>query len=204
MFVKICGLTDEVAVSTAVAAGADAIGFVFAQSPRQVSPLRAAQLCTGLPDRVTRIAVMQHPSADELAAVLDQFAPDWLQTDASDFAEISLPDTCAPLPVYRNGALPRALLEAETAGDDDATPRLLFEGTASGSGATADWDEARKLAQRSRLILAGGLRADNVADAIRAVRPWGVDVSSGVESQRGVKDPTKINDFIAHVRALET
>jgi phosphoribosylanthranilate isomerase len=80
---------------------------------------------------------------------------------------------------------------------------LLFEGRVSGSGATADWDEARTLARGTELILAGGLDADNVAAAVEYVRPFGVDVSSGVESERGKKDPRKVTEFIARVRALE-
>ena len=73
----------------------------------------------------------------------------------------------------------------------------------SGSGQTADWDEARRLAPRTALILAGGLTPDNVAEAIGLVAPWGVDVSSGVERRRGEKDPAKIKEFVARVRALE-
>jgi phosphoribosylanthranilate isomerase len=79
----------------------------------------------------------------------------------------------------------------------------LFEGLTSGSGTVADWNEARELALGRELIQAGGLRPDNVADAISAVRPWGVDVSSGVEQSPGKKDPVKIREFVARVRAME-
>jgi phosphoribosylanthranilate isomerase len=84
-----------------------------------------------------------------------------------------------------------------------AAPRVLFEGAISGSGRTADWDAARELARRTELILAGGLNEHNVAAAIRYVRPWGVDVSSGVERRRGEKDPALIKAFVARVRAQE-
>jgi phosphoribosylanthranilate isomerase len=95
--------------------------------------------------------------------------------------------------VYRNrGALPSS-----------PPPRLLFEGAVSGGGTTADWDEAASLAPRTQLVLAGGLSAGNVGDAIRRVRPWGVDVSSGVERRRGEKDPEKIREFVARARAVE-
>jgi phosphoribosylanthranilate isomerase len=193
VLVKICGLTTLDAVEAAVAAGADAIGFVFAPSPREVSPERAAELCAGVPTRVKRVAVMRHPAPALVRSVLHAMAPDWLQTDAADFAEIELPPGCAPLPVLRTGA--RAT--------DSAPARVLFEGPTSGSGAVADWNEARELARGRELILAGGLRPDNVADAIRAVRPWGVDVSSGVEQSPGKKDPVKIREFVARVRAME-
>jgi phosphoribosylanthranilate isomerase len=94
--------------------------------------------------------------------------------------------------VYRDGRSPQS-----------PPARLLFEGARSGSGRTADWEEARSLAARTQLILAGGLAAANVADAIRHVRPWGVDVSSGVEKRRGEKDPRLIHEFVARVRATQ-
>jgi phosphoribosylanthranilate isomerase len=95
--------------------------------------------------------------------------------------------------VFRNGRVPAGAPPA----------RLLFEAARSGTGAIADWDEARALAAETELVLAGGLNADNVVAAIDYVRPWGVDVSSGVEGAPGLKDPDKINEFVARVRALE-
>ena len=194
MFVKICGMTSAEAVAAAVEAGANALGFVFAESPREVTPERAVELCAAVPESVTRVAVMRHPAEALWRRVLEVFAPDWLQTDAEDFGAISLPPGCAGLPVFRNGRVPPA---------GSRPARLLFEGAVSGSGRTADWDEARELARGSELILAGGLDAGNVTAAIRAVRPWGVDVSSGVERRRGEKDAGKIEAFVARVRALE-
>jgi phosphoribosylanthranilate isomerase len=195
MFVKICGMTDEEAVAAAVAAGADAIGFVFAESPRAVSAARAAALSQNLPARVLRVAVMRHPSQRELDAVCAEFRPDCLQTDAEDLAGLTISGDCGQvLPVYRDG---------QTPAPQDYPARILFEGRQSGSGTTADWDQAWQLARRTQLILAGGLNAHNVEAAIERVRPWGVDVSSGVERSRGRKDPAKIYEFIARVRALE-
>lgn len=207
MFVKICGITSDEALAAAVEAGADAVGFVFADSARRVTPARAAALCATLPQGISRIAVMRHPDAATVADVLATFAPDWLQTEAEDFAAIALPDSCEALPVYRNGRLPAGFLTGAPAAVGEAGPipaRLLFEGAVSGTGEKADWNEARALASRTALVLAGGLDPDNVADAIRYVRPWGVDVSSGVERSRGIKDPQKIATFVARVRALET
>jgi phosphoribosylanthranilate isomerase len=194
MFVKICGMNSPEAVAAAVRAGADAIGFVFAPSPREVTPERAKELCAGLPGHVVRVAVMRHPEPARWRAALTVFAPDWLQTDAEDLAAITLPSGCTVLPVYRDDNAPA---------DSDLPDRLLFEGTQSGTGRLADWDEARGLARVTEVILAGGLDADNVAGAVGFVRPWGVDVSSGVERERGVKDPAKIEEFVARVRALE-
>jgi phosphoribosylanthranilate isomerase len=193
MFVKICGMNSPEAVEAAVAAGVDALGFVFAESPREVTPQRAKELCASVPAHVTRIAVMRHPHKEHWERVIEIFEPNWLQTDAEDFRWIKLPKTCVALPVYRDSNAPA---------DSDLPDRLLFEGTHSGSGRVADWDEANGLARVAEVILAGGLTADNVADAVRFVRPWGVDVSSGVERARGEKDPEKIKEFVARVRAI--
>ena len=182
------------AAIAAVRAGADAIGFVFAESPREVTPERAKALCQHLPGHVVRVAVMRHPQRERWQQVLDVFAPDWLQTDALDLPAIPLPTGCTALPVYRNGSTPA---------DTDLPDRLLFEGAASGAGRLADWDEAQGLSRVAEVILAGGLTPENVTDAIRFVKPWGVDVSSGVERTRGEKDPAKIEEFVARVRALQ-
>ena len=194
VFIKICGLRDAAAIETAVDSGADAVGFVFAASPRRLAPRRAAELSHDLPQHLYKVAVTRHPNGAELREVFRDFRPDYLQTDAADFAQITLPEYCQPLPVFREG---RA-----------ATPvpgsRFLFEGADSGTGQRADWDQARSLAADHELILAGGLNIDNIADAIEHVRPWGVDVSSGVERQRGTKDPELIREFIYRVRQQES
>jgi phosphoribosylanthranilate isomerase len=194
MFVKICGLTDATAVAAAIEAGADALGFVFAESPREVSPQQARELCRQVPETTIRVAVMHHPSVERFDEVIATFAPDWVQTDAEDFASLPASETAKPLPVFRDGA---------THGLTRFPPRLLFEGLVSGSGRTADWDEARRIAGRAELILAGGLDAANIEDAMSRIRPYGVDVSSGVEAGRGRKDPAKIREFVTRVRAWE-
>ena len=193
VFVKICGINSEAAAAAALEAGADALGFVFADSPREVTPERARELAAQVPASVKRVAVLRHPPRALWRAVLDVFAPDWLQTDAEDLAAIELGKGCVALPVYRDGRAPQS-----------PPARLLFEGAKSGSGRTADWEQASALASRTQLILAGGLDATNVADAIRRVQPWGVDVSSGVEKRRGEKDPQLIHEFVARVRALDS
>jgi len=193
MFVKICGLNSPEAVEAAVEAGADALGFVFAESPRQVSPEQAKTLCAAVPPNIVRVAVMRHPHKEHWQRVLEVFEPSWVQTDADDFRWIKLPPSCVALPVYRDSNAPA---------DSDLPDRLLFEGTHSGTGRVADWDEAAGLARVAEVILAGGLTAGNVADAVNFVRPWGVDVSSGVERARGEKDPALIREFVARVRAI--
>lgn len=194
VFVKICGCRTPDAVEAAVEAGADALGFVFARSPRQVRPEQAAGLCADLPEHVIRVAVMHHPSADEWLEVRRAFNPDWLQTDAEDFAPLPVGGNVRPLPVYRDlGDLDEEAVAVQ--------PLALFEAGSSGAGLVADWDRAARLAARSDIILAGGLTPDNVGPAVRKVQPWGVDVSSGVEKQRGVKDLDLIVAFIEAAKA---
>ncbi len=196
MFVKICGLNTEEAVLMAVDAGADALGFVFAESPRQVTPARAVELAKNLPAGVAKVAVMLHPTADEWNAVRDAFGPDWLQTDADDFAGLNVPKHIGCFPVYRDR------FTADFDNDELVWPaHTLFEGARSGVGLRPDWEHAAQIAHRTCLMLAGGLSPDNVGEAIIHVHPWGVDVSSGVESSPGVKDPVKIAAFVAAARA---
>jgi len=194
VFVKICGIREAAALDAAVGAGADAVGFIFAASPRRVTPAHAAQLCRSLPPHVLRVGVMLHPNDAEWTEVMEVFAPDWLQCDAEDLQGRALPAHCAPLPVLRTGP---------TMMDNPLPTRVLVEAPASGMGLQADWSVAATLARRTQVILAGGLRPDNVAAAIARVRPWGVDVSSGVERAPGQKDPLLIETFVARVRELE-
>jgi phosphoribosylanthranilate isomerase len=205
LWIKICGLTSAAAVRAAVDAGADAIGFVFAVSKRQVTPAQAAELARGAPAHVQRVAVMLHPQqalVDEVCAVLH---PDLMQSDAEDFASVRLPTNVQALPVLRSGsAATRAEVLADLVGAADAAKaptRLLFEGPVSGVGAASDWTLAATLARTTRLVLAGGLTPANVQHAIAQVRPYGVDVSSGVESAPGVKDPERIHEFVRSARA---
>jgi phosphoribosylanthranilate isomerase len=192
--VKICGLKDCEDVEAAVRAGADAIGFVFAQSVRRVSPSAAAAAAAEAPAGVLRVAVMKHPSNAEWQEVHETFGPDVLQTDADDYATLAVPDEVRRWPVYR---------ESQPIDAKELPAEFLYEGAKSGAGETVDWQRAAVLARSGRMILAGGLSPDNVAKAIRAARPWGVDVSSGVESSPGIKDASRIRNFIEAARAAE-
>lgn len=191
MWIKICGMTTPDAIATALEAGADAIGFVFAESPRQLTPEAAARLARPARGRVRCVAVTRHPPQGALDEMLRVFRPDVLQTDEQDFAALELPASLERLPVVRSGEANPAQLPA----------RILFEGPSSGSGTTSDWSAARRLARRTQLVLAGGLDADNVGSGVAAVHPFGVDVSSGVEARPGVKSPLKIIQFVAAARA---
>jgi phosphoribosylanthranilate isomerase len=191
LLVKICGITTPQALEAALAAGADAVGFVFfAPSPRNLSPRQAAALASQVPPGVKTVAVTLHPAQPLVEKVLGAFHPDVWQTDAQDFGCIELPAGVERWPVFRDGAALPVVLPS----------RLLFEGARSGAGEVADWSQAAALAGRAELVLGGGLTPGNVAEAIAAVRPFGVDVSSGVESAPGRKDPARILDFISAAR----
>tara|TARA_R110002049_G_scaffold20717_13_gene75974 strand:- start:4882 stop:5481 length:600 start_codon:yes stop_codon:yes gene_type:complete len=192
--VKICGLRSAVDVASAVAAGADALGFVFAESVRRVTPAEARAAALPAPRDILRVAVMRHPANDEWQQVLKEFEPDVLQTDIEDFAQLDVPETVLRWPVIREGS--DALY-------GELPDTFLYEGRNSGQGETVDWKKAGEIAARGRMILAGGLDARNVAAAIHAARPYGVDVSSAVESAPGRKDPTMICEFIDAARAAE-
>ena len=191
LWIKICGMTDEAAVAAALEAGVDAIGFVFAPSPRQVEPAVAARLAAPARGRALCIAVTRHPKQALLDEIVRDFKPDGWQTDIGDLGILRVPRQLPILPVLRPGSL---ALEAPPR-------RFLFEGPASGQGTPADWHEAAQLASRAELILAGGLRAQNVTAAIATVRPFGVDVSSGVEERPGRKSPGLVAAFVAAARA---
>ena len=194
LWIKICGLRTLEAIDAAAGAGANAVGFVFhSDSPRNVTVEAARALQRAVPDGIERVAVFLHPSQALLDAVLAALEPDWVQTDASDLAGLRVPTGQRVLPVLRSGAAHAGPLP----------PRCLFESSSSGAGECADWSTAARVARASQLVLAGGLDPSNVGDAVRAVRPFGVDVSSGVESSRGVKDAARIREFIRAARAAE-
>ena len=193
-FIKICGMTDARAVSAAMAAGADAIGFVFAPSVRKLTPAQAVELARPARGRVLCVAVTQHPSGELLEEILHTFQPDALQTDYGDLAGHLLPPGVATWPVIRGTPA------AEVTASLQPRQRVLFEGPKSGTGRVADWNAARALTARCELILAGGLSPANVVEAVEAVRPFGVDVSSGVEEAPGRKSPALIGEFVSRAR----
>ena len=223
LWVKVCGLRNPADVAAACAAGANAIGFVFAPSVRRVSPAEATVAAAAAPANVQRVAVFLHPTQAELDEVLAGFKPDIVQTDAADFATLRVPVGIAVLPVLRaggsreqapshnesreqalshNGSREQAPShnEASSVGGSLLPTRCLVEGPRSGTGQVADWTLAAAMAARTQVVLAGGLHAGNVAAAVQAVRPWGVDVSSGVESAPGVKDAARIHQFVFAAR----
>ena len=191
MWIKICGLTTPEAVAAALDAGADAIGFVFAaKSVRQVTPDVARRLAAAARGRARCVAVTRHPTQQDIDDIVSIFQPDVLQTDVADLSNLRLPALLELLPVFRG----------DGSASNTLPPRLLFEGATSGAGIPCDWSAARAVARRTQLVLAGGLNPTNVAAAIAAVQPFGVDVSTGVEARPGVKSPVEIANFVRAAR----
>jgi phosphoribosylanthranilate isomerase len=191
LWIKICGMTTPEAVVASLDARVDAIGFVFAESVRRLTPERAVQLAAAARGRIKCIAVTRHPTQSAIDEILKILQPDVLQTDVEDLPRLELPRQLEILPVMRAGHDEPANLPQ----------RVLFEGPSSGTGILCDWSDAKELAAHARLVLAGGLNPENVAEAVASVRPFGVDVSSGVEQQPGVKSIARIAAFVAAARA---
>ena len=194
--IKICGIASEEAVVVAVDAGADALGFVFADSPRAVDPKRAAELARAMPPFVSKVAVFFNAGSEEIRRVLEVFPADLVQTEPIDGLERTVP----LLPVFH---------DAEDVVDrvgrlSACFATVLFEASGRGGrGAVPSWARAARIARDRRLVLAGGLTPENVGGAIERVRPFAVDVSSGVECSRGIKDATLIHAFTRAVRESE-
>jgi len=194
--VKICGVRDAGGVEAAGRAGADAVGFVFAASPRRVGPEEARRLAADLPAAIERVAVFRLASPDAIRRVLETFDADRVQVEVDPTL---LRSELAPrlLPVLHDDGT----LDAQAAALPPGWPVLLEAAGRGGRAVRPDLARAAALARRRPLILAGGLDPDNVGEAIRRVRPAGVDVSSGVESARGVKSSGRIAAFVAAARA---
>lgn len=214
--VKICGITRTEDGVAAVRAGADAIGFVFwAGTPRNIAAMRAATIAAALPPFVSRVGLFVDPDPAHVRAVLATVPLDLLQFHGSERAELcgSFGRPYLKAVPVDAAALDAGLLEYAARYSDAAG--LLFDappagGLPGGTGRTFNWDAlSAKLRERlpQPIVLSGGLHAGNVAAAIRQVRPWGVDVSSGVEAKdstgkllKGIKDPSRIAAFIEEVR----
>lgn len=201
--IKICGITREQDLAAAVTAGADALGLVFyPPSPRCVSPQRAAQLTALVPPFVSRVGLFVNASAQAVRAVLDAARLDLLQfhgdEDAAYCAQFGRPWIKAARVRPGFDLLEYAAAFAEAPG----VSGLLLDADAEGyggGGKTFDWTLIPRPLPLP-IILSGGLHPGNVAEAVRSVRPWAVDVSSGVESAKGIKDARKITEFISGVR----
>jgi phosphoribosylanthranilate isomerase len=200
VFVKICGITREDDALLAVALGADAVGFVFAPSPRQISITQARDIARRLPPEMLTVGVFR----DEVPKRVVSICFDAGLRAAQLHGRETIEDTRwvrARLPVVLK-AFPAGDPRLDHA-DDYGADAVMVDSHAPGSGEVFDWSLAEGAPVGRRVILAGGLTPSNVADAVGRVRPWGVDVATGVESSPGRKDPVKLRDFIRAARAAE-
>ena len=212
--IKICGITREEDLRAAVSAGADALGFVFyPNSPRYVTPEQAAGLCRALPPYVSAVALFVNATVDEVKAVAGTAPLSLIQFHGDETVE-----QCAQLAA----AVQRPFVKAFRVRPDTSPDELLeyeriyraaspwFSGLLldtwvdayGGAGKVFDWSLVPK-ELAPRVVLSGGLNVQNATDAVLRVRPFAVDVSSGVEAQKGIKDARRIADFIGAVRAAD-
>ena len=198
MFIKICGITNEQDALLAVALGADALGFVFAPSPRQVAPSKVREIVRRLPSEIVTVGVFRDELPKRIADIMQEAHLQGAQLHGHESiattAEVS--------------AAVRFSIKAVVAGSPDAKraddfvcDAILIDGLSPGSGEVFDWQLMNEIPLGLRVILSGGLNPANVAEGIDKARPWGIDVSSGVEKSHGLKDPVRMRRFIANARA---
>jgi phosphoribosylanthranilate isomerase len=198
MFVKICGITNEDDALFAVAMGADAVGFILAPSPRQIAVQQVYDITRRLPPEVLTVGVFR----DELPSRVIE------QAHRAGVKAVQLHGNETPEQAAEVAGSIRWVIKAFSAtspmlasADRYSTDLVLVDAPTPGSGKLFDWSLASEVPDSVQLILAGGLDPDNVADAVEAVSPWGVDVATGVEASMGKKDPSKVRRFIANARA---
>jgi len=204
--VKICGITSLADALASVDAGANLLGFNFySQSPREISEAAAAKIRAQIPKRVKVVGIFVNRLTADVITLRKSLALDLVQLHGDE-----PPETVAEL--ARSAPVIKAFrLETDfplaTLDEYPGVFAYLFDGANrgqyGGTGRTTDWDVARRAAQGHRVILAGGLKVENVAAAVRIVRPYGIDVASGVETKPGKKDPGLVREFIQEVRRAE-
>lgn len=200
--IKICGNTEPDGVRLAVSLGVDLLGFIFTRSPRRVTIEQAQALIAGVPEHIGRVGVFIDEPVEQIASTIE----------ACELTAVQLyrPPTAAdrhlPVPL-----LPVIRLRTAADASDllfEATDRPLLDtfdpDTVGGTGKTWDWTLAETLVVRYPVIISGGLRPENVGAVIRQLRPWGVDVASGVELQPGVKDLARLEWFVRTVRQSDS
>jgi phosphoribosylanthranilate isomerase len=198
VLVKICGLTSEADALLAVGLGADAIGFVFAPSPRQVAPQAVRRIIERVPPEILTVGVFRNEARTRVVDIVNTIGLRAAQLHGDETAEDTrwvaerIPVTIKAFPAgHRNIARI----------DEYGVETVLVDAESPGSGEVFDWRLAEGVADPARLIVSGGLHAGNVGDAIAHLHPFGVDVSSGVESEPGRKDPRKVRAFVMAARS---
>jgi phosphoribosylanthranilate isomerase len=197
VFVKICGVTSEADALLAVGLGADAVGFIFAPSPRQVAPQAVRRIIERVPPEILTVGVFRNEARTRVVDIVNGIGLRAAQLHGDETAEDTrwvaerIPFTIKAFPAgHRNiGRI-----------DEYGVETVLVDAESPGSGEVFDWRVAEGVVDPARLIVSGGLHAGNVADAIAHLHPFGVDVSSGVESEPGHKDPRKVRAFVMAAR----
>ncbi len=204
--VKICGITNSADAMAAIDAGANLLGFNFYErSPRHITPAEAAKIRVQLPQRVKAVGIFVNPLSADVMALRKSLRLDAVQLHGDESPDF-VADMASAAPVIKafrvEPEFPLATLD-----EYPGAFAFLFDaahtGQYGGTGRTTDWDVARRAALSHRIILAGGLKIENVAAAVRIVRPYGIDVASGVESSPGKKDHERLREFIQEVRRAE-
>ena len=198
IFVKICGITTEADALLAVGMGAAAVGFVFAPSPRQMSPTAVGDIVKRLPREIVTVGVFRDEAPQRVIDIANHLGLRAVQLHGMESAEhtrwiaerVGLTIKAFP------AGHPRIINFSEY-----GAQLLMIDGASPGSGELFDWRLAEGVVDPRRLIVSGGLRPENVGAAIAHLHPWGVDVCSGVEASPGVKDPIRLQQFIAAAHA---
>jgi phosphoribosylanthranilate isomerase len=209
LWVKICANTSLEDALVAAEAGADALGFVFAPSPRRVTPAQAAAIARGLPAEIEKIGVFVDAPLEEIVSTVEACGLTGVQLHCGSDETLTAQVRARFGPRLRILRVVHFAPEAAIPEDKNADGFLIDSRTATavgGTGVAYDWSLAGKTlfhdaGARKRLVAAGGLRPENVAEAIARLNPWGVDVVSGVESAPGKKDAARVRAFIANARA---
>lgn len=201
--VKICGITCVADALAAVDAGTEALGFMFyAPSPRNVNVDVAAEIIRQLPPFVAKVGVFVNPTEEEVRRAIGECGLDTLQFHGEETPEFCRQFGLKTMKAFR-------VRDAESLRQTDAYANEAWlldsyvAGQLGGTGARFNWDLATEAARRHTVLLAGGLTAENAAEAVRKVRPYGLDVSSGVESAPGRKDAAKVRAFIAAAKSVQ-
>lgn len=198
MFIKVCGTTCEDDALLAVALGADAVGFVFAPSPRQIAPQIAGDIVKRLPPEIVSVGVFRDVPPERVLRIAHATGLRGVQLHGKEPVDTAR---------WLSSRVPM-VIQAFAAGDirvgrarEYQAYAVLLDAPNPGSGQVFDWSLAAELPTGQRLMIAGGLTAANVGAAIARARPWGVDAVSGIEREPGRKDPIKMREFIAAARA---
>ena len=197
MFVKICGITSEDDALLAVAMGADAVGFVFAPSVRQVPVQRVYDITRRLPPEILTIGVFRDEHPKRVVEIVHKSGVKGAQLHGNE-SNNAVAEVAKGVGFVVKAFVAGSPRIAESA--SLATNTILIDGSTPGSGHLFDWSLVGEIPEGMRMILAGGLDPDNIADAVQTVNPWGVDVSTGVESAPGKKDALKVKRFIERAR----